>query len=212
MQLIGMLDSPYVRRTAVSLRLLELPFEHRAVSVFTTFAEFQKINPVVKAPSLICDDGEVLMDSTLILLYAERLAASGRTLMPSEPNALQRSLRIIGLALGACEKCIQNVYEHSLRPAEKWHQPWLERVQGQALAAFASLERELTNRPLAVSSSTIDQAGVTTAVAWQFAQSMVPNLIVAERYPQLARHSELAESLAEFRAYPPLGPGVPSDP
>ena len=28
MKLIGMLDSPYVRRTAISLQLLGLPFEH----------------------------------------------------------------------------------------------------------------------------------------------------------------------------------------
>ena len=75
MQLIGMLDSPYVRRTAISLRLLGQPFEHRSISVFRQFDAFAAINPVVKAPSLVCDDGEVLMDSGLILDYAERLAA-----------------------------------------------------------------------------------------------------------------------------------------
>ncbi len=37
MQLIGMLDSPYVRRVAISLRLLGLPFEHRPISVFREF-------------------------------------------------------------------------------------------------------------------------------------------------------------------------------
>lgn len=44
---------PYVRRAAISLQLLDLPFEHRSLSVFSTFAEFQQINPVVKAPSLV---------------------------------------------------------------------------------------------------------------------------------------------------------------
>ncbi|MFO6372815.1 glutathione S-transferase N-terminal domain-containing protein, partial [Pseudomonas aeruginosa] len=29
MQLIGMLDSPFVRRVAIALRLLDLPYEHR---------------------------------------------------------------------------------------------------------------------------------------------------------------------------------------
>uniref|UniRef100_UPI0019533B88 glutathione S-transferase N-terminal domain-containing protein n=2 Tax=Pseudomonadota TaxID=1224 RepID=UPI0019533B88 len=67
MKLIGMLDSPFVRRVAISLRLLGLPFEHAAVSVFRGFDEFQRINPVVKAPTLVCDDGTVLMDSTLLL-------------------------------------------------------------------------------------------------------------------------------------------------
>ena len=67
MRLIGMLDSPYVRRVAISLKLLGLPFEHRSISVFRQFGEFAAINPVVKAPTLVCDDGEVLMDSTLML-------------------------------------------------------------------------------------------------------------------------------------------------
>jgi glutathione S-transferase len=60
MRLIGMLDSPYVRRVAISLQLLGLRFEHRAVSVFRAFAQFHAINPVVKAPTLQCDDGTVL--------------------------------------------------------------------------------------------------------------------------------------------------------
>lgn len=210
MQLIGMLDSPYVRRVAISLRLLELPFEHRAISVFTTFPEFQRINPLVKAPSLVCDDGEVLMDSTLILIYAERLAAPRRSLMPQGSQQLQHALRTLGLALAACEKCIQFVYERSLRPETKWHQPWLDRVQGQALAGFAALESELHKRSLAVTSATIDQAGVTTAVLWQFAQSMLPQVIVAANYPLLAEHSQRAESLPEFIAFPADGPGVPA--
>ena len=37
MVLVGMPDSPYVRRVAVSLKLMGLPFEHRHVSVFRHF-------------------------------------------------------------------------------------------------------------------------------------------------------------------------------
>lgn len=62
MKLIGMLDSPYVRRVAIALEALSVQFEHEAVSVFSTFEKFQAINPVVKAPTLVCDDGEVIMD------------------------------------------------------------------------------------------------------------------------------------------------------
>ncbi|PTT75208.1 glutathione S-transferase, partial [Pelomonas sp. HMWF004] len=45
MKLIGMLDSPFVRRVAISMRLLGLPFEHAAISVFRGFDQFQQINP-----------------------------------------------------------------------------------------------------------------------------------------------------------------------
>jgi glutathione S-transferase len=208
MQLIGMLDSPYVRRTAISLRLLGIPFELRPVSVFSTFETFQKINPIVKAPTLICDDGTVLMDSTLILDYAEALAP-GRKLMSSSVKQRQQELRVIGVALAACEKAVQIIYECNLRPVEKQHEPWLTRIRGQLLAAYAELEKEISDKELDASSKSISQAGVTTAVVWQFTQSMLADIVVAQNYPTLRAFSERAERLPEFIAAPPDGPGVP---
>lgn len=202
MQLIGMLDSPYVRRVAISMQLLDLRFEHRSVSVFSTFEQFQQINPVVKAPTLICDDGIVLMDSTLILQYAEALANSGRSLLPTGIPALQRTLRTIGLALAACEKSVQIFYEHNLRPAEKLHEPWLNRVTGQLLAAYEELEADLNSMPSTPTSKTIDQGGLSTAVAWHFTQQMLPGLVPASEYPALREFSAKAEALAEFIAAP----------
>ncbi|MEL6249260.1 MAG: glutathione S-transferase N-terminal domain-containing protein [Cyanobacteria bacterium J06627_15] len=83
MQLIGMLDSPYVRRVAISLKRLNIPFEHQSVSVFRQVEDFSQINPLIRAPSLVCDDGTVLADSTLILEYVEQLAGPDQSLMPS---------------------------------------------------------------------------------------------------------------------------------
>lgn len=202
MQLIGMLDSPYVRRVAILLQLLGLRFEHQPLSVFRTFAAFQAINPVVKAPSLVCDDGEVLMDSTLILEYAQALARPGRSLLPSTVEALQHELRITGLALAVCEKSVQIVYEHQLRPAEKLHQPWLARVTSQLQAACSALEAELLRRPLAVTCSGISQAGVSTAVAWYFTQQLLPGQIDPNTHPGLRDFSAQAEDLPEFQAAP----------
>jgi glutathione S-transferase len=164
MQLIGMLDSPYVRRVAISLQLLGLPFEHRSISVFRGFDTFSQINPVVKAPSLVCDDGEVLMDSSLILDYAEALAAPGRNLMPRDLAARQHALHTIGLALAACEKSVQILYERLVRPPEKRHAPWVERVTGQMHAAFRLLDGGLQRRPRVAHDGRPDQASVTAAV------------------------------------------------
>jgi glutathione S-transferase len=201
MKLIGMLDSPYVRRVAISLQRLGLDFEHQSLSVFRTFSEFQAINPVVKAPSLVCDDGQVLMDSTLILEYAEALARP-RTLMPAPLRELQHDLRLIALALAACEKSVQIVYERGLRPAEKRHEPWVERVTGQLLAAHRALEDELARQPLAATHADLRQAGITTAVAWHFTQQMLPEVVPAGDFPRLAAFSQAAEALPEFRAAP----------
>jgi glutathione S-transferase len=201
MKLIGMLDSPYVRRVAISLQLLDIGFEHQSLSVFRTFTEFQQINPVVKAPTFVCDDGEVLMDSTLIIQYAEALGSS-RSLMPTLLPEIGHALRIIGLALAACEKSVQIVYERGLRPPEKLHEPWVIRITGQLHAAFGELEKEVMRHPLAVTSATISQAGVSVAVAWQFVQEMLPEVVLASSYPSLAAFSEKAEALSEFLAAP----------
>jgi glutathione S-transferase len=195
-----MLDSPYVRRVAISLQLLGLPFEHRSLSVFRTFDQFRAINPVVKAPTLVCDDGTVLMDSTLILDYAEALAAP-RSLMPPGLAARQAALRTIGLALAACDKSVQLVYERNLRPPEKQHEPWAARVLGQLHAAFGELEAELAKRPPG-NAQRIGAAEVATAVAWYFNEHMLPATVKDAAYPRLRGLSAWAEQLPEFAAAP----------
>lgn len=203
MRLIGMMDSPYVRRVAVSLKLMGLPFTIKSVSVFRDFDAFARINPVVKAPTLVTDDGIALMDSTLILDHLERLAPPERRLTPDDLHDHARSQRILGLALAACEKTVQIVYETSLRPEEKQHQPWLDRVWSQVRAAYRLLDIEIGTgdgwlfgvRPL--------QADVTAAVAWRFTKAMLGDAITTAEHPHLARLSERAEALPEFLALPP---------
>lgn len=201
MQLIGMLDSPYVRRVAISLQLLGLPFEHRSLSVFRTFDQFRAINPVVKAPTLVCDDGTVLMDSTLILDYAEALAAP-KSLMPHGLAQRQAALRTIGLALAACEKSVQLVYERNLRPPEKQHEPWADRVLGQMHAAFGELEAELAARARPGAGQLIGAGGVATAIAWHFTERMLPGTVKDAAYPRLRELSVWAEQLPEFVSAP----------
>lgn len=207
MQLIGMLDSPYVRRVAISLRLLGIAFEHRPVSVFRHFDTFAAINPLVKAPTLVADDGTVLMDSTLILDHLPALTDTPlpRPLMPTDPAACRQALRVLGLALAACEKTVQIVYEQQLRPTDKQHSPWLDRVQGQLAAAYQALEAELARTPLAADAAHINQAGITAAVAWGFTQMALPDAVPATAHPHLAAHATAAEQLAAFAEYPANG-------
>ncbi len=196
-----MLDSPYVRRTAVALQLLGLPFRHRSISVFRGMEAFGRINPVIKAPTLVCDDGSVLMDSTLILQYAQALAGPKRRLLPAAPAALAQALQMTGLALAACEKSVQLVYERA-RPAERRHAPWAERVGGQLKAACDGLEAALARQPLAAGEDTIDLAGLTTAVAWRFIEALTPDEAPASAFPRLVAYSAAAEQLAAFKAAP----------
>jgi len=202
MQLIGMLDSPYVRRVAISLKLFGLPFEHRPVSVFRHFEEFRRINPLVKAPSLVCDDGVVLTDSSLILDYLEPLAAADRRLMPPGGAPRRQALQLLGVALTACEKAVQIVYERQLRPPEKQHQPWLDRIGLQLLSACDALEAAAAQAHPWLLGERLSQADVSVAVAWRFVQFTVADLIPADACPALSAWSARAESLPEFRSTP----------
>ena len=197
MRLIGMLDSPYVRRVAVTLRLLDLPFAHEPVSVFRHYDAFAAINPIVRAPTLVTDDGVVLMESTLIIEHLERLA--DRRLSPEDVADHARAQRILGLALAACEKTVQLVYEFELRPEEKYHAPWIDRVRGQIDAAWRLLEAELAAPPAWLEGS---QAWLTSAVVWTFATKALPDSADAAACPSLAALTQRAEARPAFLAMP----------
>ncbi|HEY3597049.1 MAG TPA: glutathione S-transferase family protein [Paraburkholderia sp.] len=204
MQLIGMLDSPFVRRVAISLAVLDIPFEHRALSVFRHFDAFAKINPAVKAPTLIADDGAILIDSSLILDYLDRKVAPERRLMPEDLDARLQALRMIGFALAACEKTMHDVYEHQLRPAEKQHAPWVERVQAQLHGAYGQLEALLAAHKGDgwLFGGRMMQPDITVAVAWRFTQYILPGVVDPKRFPALVVFSARAEALPEFIAVP----------
>ncbi|WP_028224366.1 glutathione S-transferase family protein [Paraburkholderia ferrariae] len=202
MQLIGMMDSPYVRRVAISLHVLGLPFEHRSVSVFSGYEVFAQINPVVKAPTLVDDDGTLLVDSTLILDYLDRKVPAERRLMPEENQERVFALRVNGFALAAMEKTVQQVYERQLRPAERQHEPWFERVSAQMHAAYTILDALVAGRQGWLCAGRITQADITAAVAWRFTQHILPGAAEAARYPALAALSARAEQLPEFVATP----------
>jgi glutathione S-transferase len=121
--------------------------------------------------------------------------------VPADPDARRRALRVLGLALAACEKAVQIVYEHNTRPAERRHEPWLVRVRGQLAAACGQLDDEVRRQPLAL--DPIDQAGLTTAVVWTFMRALVPQDVDPARHPALVAHTARAEALPAFLRAPP---------
>ncbi|UMM07457.1 glutathione S-transferase family protein [Gluconobacter frateurii] len=203
MKLIGKLDSPYVRRVAISLTLMDIPFEHLSLSVFRDKAAFADINPLLKAPTFVTQDGTVLMDSTLILDHLEHGLPSEKRLMPEDQSERTRALYILGLALAAADKSVQLVYETKLRPVEGQYAPWVERVTAQARTAFAELEKSYTGLEGKWLLGTLSQADITTAIAWTFAQNEIPDVIDAKAHPGLIRLTARAEGLPAFRKWQP---------
>jgi glutathione S-transferase len=202
MQLVGMLDSPFVRRVAVALIVARVPFEHRPISLFRHMDAFSSLNPLLKAPTLVLDDGVALMDSSLILAELAALFPSVAALTPATRPARQRAARMTGVALAVMEKAVQRHYERALRPPGKSHAPWIERVTGQLHAGLAALDSEAPRADW-VGGETLGLADIAAVCAFTFADKILaPEDADLSRYPALGDFAARAESLAAFRAAP----------
>jgi glutathione S-transferase len=201
MQLIGMLDSPYVRRVAITLIIGRTPFIHRPISLFRHIDQFSKLNPLLKAPTLLTDDGAALMDSSVILDYLADIDSRIAALTPSRAPQRLEALRATGLALTVMEKAVQRHYERMLRPVEKQHEPWVDRVMGQLTAGLSALDAELPGSGWM--GGELGVADITVACAFGFTQSVLGDLVETSRYPNLGAFCARAEALPAFRAAPP---------
>src|SRR5277367_2882914 len=124
-----MFDSPFVRRVAVSMNLLGIPFEHRNWSVGPDFEQIRQFNPLGRVPTLVLSEGEVLMESGAILDFLDDEAGPDRALAPRTGKDRREALRIMAIATGAAEKGVAQIYETVFRPAEKRHPPWTDRCR-----------------------------------------------------------------------------------
>lgn len=104
MILIGQYDSPFVRRVGIALRLYDLPFEHRAWSVFGDADRIRPLNPLTRVPTLVLDDGFVLTDSHMMLDYLDSLVEA--PMFPRDQPARHRALQTAALACGLVEKAV----------------------------------------------------------------------------------------------------------
>jgi len=172
------------------------------LSVLRTYDEFRAVNPLVKVPTLVCDDGEMLIDSTLIISHVEALA--GRSLMPEGDDEQRRALQLVGVALVAMEKVAQGIYECKLRPEEMQYEPWLSRVNEQLASALEWLEQSVsqTGEDDWLFGSYVTQADIAIAIAWRFVVHAAPTEAKPENHPTLIAFSKRAEALPEFVACP----------
>lgn len=198
MLLVGMLDSPYVRRAAITGTLLGLEFEHRSLSVFRHMEAFRTINPLVKAPSLVTDDGTVLTDSALVIQHMED--AAGRSLRPREPAARVRDLSLDGIALVTADKAVGVEYERK-RPEAQRHAPWMERVVAQLETGLGLLDDAAKDGRLG-SDPGLRPADIMATVAWGFCRFVIPEYVDENRWPALAAQAAACERLEVFRRWP----------
>jgi len=211
MILIGMFDSPYVRRVAVTMHHYALPFEHRDWSVGRDFEQIRRFNPLGRVPTLVLDDDTVLVDSAAILDHLDEIAGPERALLPSAGPVRRAALQTMALATGAADKGVLQIYETVFRPTEKRHAPWVERCRTQVGAALEALERQSVARGDSwLVASGVTQADVTVGCVLGFLKGALGVNRDTLDYPALARFAARCEGLPAFQAAPFPGFGAPA--
>ena len=195
-----MFDSPFVRRVAVSLVILGISFEHRNWSVGKDFERIREFNPLGRVPALVLPDGEVLPDSAAILDFLDQTVGAGRALLPSAGRARRDALRLMGVATGAAEKGVLQIYERVFRPEDKRHEEWLARCRVQMHGALGELERAAAAREGGwLVGDALTQADVTVACVVTFLTEALDVDPMGERYPTLSGLTRRCEALPAFR-------------
>lgn len=202
MILVGRYMSPYVRRVAVSMNVLELPYERVVVNAITEPDKVRSFNPIGRVPVLVLDDGERLIESSAILDYIQEIAPRGQVILAPSGPSRRHALQLAAMMTNAVEKAVYAFYEVSKRPAELMHPPVREGLHAQTRAGLRMIETLAPDAEWLVG-DTMSLADITVAVGWTFLSLFAPELADKEAYPRLAAHAQRCEQLAAFASCRP---------
>lgn len=197
MILIGQYDSPFVRRVGIALRLYGMPFEHRPWSTFGDGEKLVKLNPLRRVPTLVLDDGEVLVESHAILDHLDETVGPERALFPAKGAERRAALKVAALGTGLADKAVTLFYEGVFHKADPG--AWRERVRGQVGSVLTALEADRASRRTSWwFGETMGHADIAVACAMRFVRDVHPGIHDPVREPALAAHSAQAEALGVF--------------
>jgi glutathione S-transferase len=201
MQLVGPWLSGFTRRTAITMKLLGIPFEHLNLNAYVNKEEVRRYSPMGKVPALVLDDGEVLIDSAGIIDVLHEMAGPDKALIPPSGAARLRALQLIGIGLNIYPK-LTALFDESLRPQSHQLQAAFEGLAEQAIIGFKQLEAQTGDGWLV--NDTLSQADIMTVVCYQGASMFVlPDHVTAKNFPRLAALTERAMKIDAFASTVP---------
>lgn len=200
-RLLGLFDSPYVRRVAIAMAYYGIPFEHESLSVFRHIEEMRKTNPLLRVPMLTTLDGMSLYESAFILDYLDDVAReSGREALIPASGVLRRKVwQRVAMGQIAVDKAVAIHYEHRRPPELRWAE-WEERLRNQLVTALQQLEDALDGDWLV--GERLTHADIMAAVTVSFIRYTEPDEWPSGRYPKLEALTGRLEKNPEFLAVP----------
>lgn len=151
MKLAYTTTSPYVRRVAVTVTELDLDGRVERISVDNRDqdGDYAGINPLLKVPSMILDDGAALIDSTAIAEFLDMQHAGPKLFPPPGEGRVER-MQLQMLVNGMQEASTTATGEMIRRPASLRWDAFLETTLNKVRRGFDRLEQwiDLIDRPI----------------------------------------------------------------
>jgi glutathione S-transferase len=140
--------SPYGRKVLIAAIEKGLDKKIEVLPARAPEAELHKKNPLDKLPVLVTDDGEVLIESSLIAEYLDE-AGSGPKLIPAEPRARRKIVQAQAVAQGILDAVVLLRMEDRRKPEER-SKEWIERQQKKVDRGIPALDASLATLPAGV--------------------------------------------------------------
>jgi glutathione S-transferase len=195
-RLVGMLDSPFVRRVAVALEVYGMPYENLPLRTLGDAAEFARYSPLKRAPTLVLPDGAALVDSHMILAHLDELAPEERCLTPRDTAGRLLCRQVVGVAAGLADKSVSAFYERNFHAPEQRSARLLERNRGQLADSLAWLEERAPAQWLVGSKPC--HADIMVGVGLRFAKDALPDMLDLAAVPRVAAWFARLEALPEL--------------
>src|SRR3954454_1834857 len=147
--------SPFARKVriaAIETGLIDkIEFMPATVAPGQANAEYEKITPLKKLPVLILDNGDVILDSYVIVEYLDELAGGNKLIPASGPPRWQVKTDH-ALLQGMLDSMLLCRYEKMVRPQGLQWQAWSDDHWNRAWSGMAHFEKQtdMLSGPLSI--------------------------------------------------------------
>jgi len=195
MKLIGSLASPYVRKVRVVLAEKKLDYQFELENVWAPDTTISTLNPLGKVPSLLMDDGSVMIDSRVMVEYLDTLTPVCK-LLPANSRDRADIKCWEALADGILDAAV-TVRLERLRPIELQSEDWIARQWRKVHLGLAALSEKLGESPYCAGNNySLADVAVGCAVGWLAFR--FPEITWRDDYANLAR---LYDKLSERQSF-----------
>jgi glutathione S-transferase len=192
-ELIGQFDSPFTRRVGIVMRCYGIDFTHNRWSVFGNADELSHVNPLIRVPTLVLDDGTALIETSAIIDFLDSCVTPEQRLTPQAQPQRLLDQRIVSMASGVSDMAVRLFYEQRLHKQPS--RMFVTRITKQLDGALAWLEQDRSARVGETwfgGRMTLADVAVTCTI--RHLREAHPQRWDEARYPSLAKHGAHFES------------------